>query len=72
MAQYNNVYVRPDLTYKQRQEGQKLREELKRRQLRGETDLVIRRGQLIKIIKQQESISDHTTEEAEPFLTIQQ
>ena len=68
-TQYEDVYIRPDLTYKQRKEGQKLREELKLRTQRGESNLIIRRGQLIKVLETQEGTSSQslTEKDSAPF-----
>ena len=41
-VKWNNVYIAPDRTPKERAEHRKLREELKRRQEEGENDIVIR------------------------------
>ena len=47
-SKWNSVYIAPDRTPKERVEHKKLREELKRRQVEGENDIVIRRGKIIK------------------------
>ena len=44
-SEFKNVYVNPDLTLRQRQEGKRLREELKRRRELGE-DVVLRHGSI--------------------------
>ena len=51
--QLNNIYISPDLTRKQRQEGYALRQELRERRAKGETDLVIRRGKVVKATEQE-------------------
>ena len=43
---WSNVYISPDLTWKEREEGRRLREELKRRTSAGEANLIIRRGRI--------------------------
>ena len=45
--EWGNIYISPDLTPKERDIGKKLRLELKARRDNGETNLVIRRGQII-------------------------
>ena len=44
---WHDIYITPDLTWKEREEGRRLREELRRRTSAGETNLVIRRGRII-------------------------
>ena len=44
------VFVNPDLTYKEREESWKLRQELKRRRENGE-ELIIRRGAIVTAVK---------------------
>ena len=44
---YSNIYLTPDLTQKEREEGRKLREELSRRRKAGETNLIIRGGKIV-------------------------
>ena len=46
---YSNIYISPDLTWKEREEGKKLRAELARRREAGETNLVIRRGKITQL-----------------------
>ena len=47
----SKVFITPDLTLQEREENRKLRDELKARRDKGETDLVIRNG---KIVQKQE------------------
>ena len=47
----STVFVNPDLTYKEREESWKLRQELKRRRENGE-ELIIRRGAIVTAVKQ--------------------
>ena len=49
-AEYSNIYITPDLTWREREEGRKLREELARRREAGEENLVIRRGKIIRLM----------------------
>ena len=44
---YNNVYISPDLTPKEREINRQLHTELKRRKQAGETNLMIKRGKII-------------------------
>ena len=43
---YGNVYIRPDMTYQQRQRDSELRDEVKRRRKKGEKNLKIVRGKV--------------------------
>ena len=45
----NNIAIRKDLTVRQREMNKKLTEELKRRRYRGETDIKIKNGKIVKI-----------------------
>ena len=45
----NNIAIRKDLTVRQREMNKKLTEELKRRRNRGETDIKIKNGKIVKI-----------------------
>ena len=45
---YKEVYLKPDLTYEQRQQDATLREELKKRKENGEKNLLIVRGKIVK------------------------
>lgn len=65
--QYSEVYIRPDLTYRQRKEEQKLREEMKFRILKGEKNLKIRNGQLVQIIEIPQGAQGGSGSEEEPF-----
>lgn len=58
---YSNVYITPDLTWKEREEGRKLREELKRRTNAGE-DLTIRRGRIVKRARNEHHPESATSE----------
>ena len=48
--QFSNMYINPDLSYKERQALKELRQELVRRKTAGEKDIFIRRGQIVKRI----------------------
>lgn len=45
---FKKVYVNPDLSQKQRQAQWELRQELARRKEQGETDIIIRKGHIVK------------------------
>ena len=45
---YGNIYITPDLTKAEREQGRKTREELNRRRNAGEKDLVIWRGKIVR------------------------
>ena len=47
-SKYKNIYINPDLTPEQRKEDAKIRNELFERRSRGEKDLVIAKGRIIK------------------------
>ena len=47
--QWKRVFVTPDLTWQEREQGRKLRMDLKQRMENGETNLVIRRGKIVKL-----------------------
>ena len=46
--EYGNIFITPDLTKSEREQGKRMREELDRRREAGEKDLVIWRGKIIK------------------------
>ena len=43
-----NIFITPDLTWKEREEGRRLREELRKRLSEGEQNLIIRRGRIVR------------------------
>ena len=45
--EFKDVFINPDLTRKQQEEGKRLREELRRRRLAGE-QVIIRRGKVVQ------------------------
>ena len=45
--EWSDVFITPDLTWKEREEGRRLREELRRRKRAGEDNLIIRRGRIV-------------------------
>ncbi len=47
-SRWKRVYITPDLTFKEREESRKLRQELFARRDQGEQDIVIRRGKIVK------------------------
>ena len=48
--QFSNMYISPDLSYKERQALKELIQELVRRKTAGEKDIFIHRGQIVKRI----------------------
>ena len=48
-AEFSNIYITPDLTWREREEGRRLREELARRRDSGEANLAIRRGKIVQL-----------------------
>ena len=52
---YGNIFISPDLTKSEREQGKKTRDELSRRRNAGEKDLVIWRGKIIKKTVQHEA-----------------
>jgi hypothetical protein len=46
ILQFKNVFLTPDETKMQRQQGYELRKELRGRREKGETDLVIKHGKI--------------------------
>ena len=44
---YNSIYINPDLTPREREQGRKLREELTARREKGEKNLSIRKGRIV-------------------------
>ena len=49
LTTWKRIYVTPDLSKKEREEGKKLREELVRRRQDGEENIMIKRGRIMKI-----------------------
>ena len=45
--EWNNIYITPDLTFKERQQNRKLRSELNTRRENGENNLIIRNGRIV-------------------------
>ena len=56
---YDNIYISPDLTKLEREQGKRMREELSRRRMAGEPDLVIWRGKIIKKTRQEGTETRH-------------
>ena len=48
-TRWQNIYINPDLTKQEREEGKKLRAELKSRREAGETNLTIRHGKVVQL-----------------------
>ena len=44
----HNIYINPDMTKQEREEGKKLRNELAERRAKGERNLIIRRGKIVR------------------------
>ena len=49
LTSWKRIYVTPDLTKKERDEGKRLREELSNRRQAGEENLAIGRGKIVKL-----------------------
>ena len=49
LTSWKHIYVTPDLTKKEWDEGKQLREELSNRRQAGEENLAIRRGKIVKL-----------------------
>ncbi|KAJ8020007.1 hypothetical protein HOLleu_41827 [Holothuria leucospilota] len=64
-VQYRDVYIRPDLTYRQRKEERKLREEMKARVLKGEKNLRIKNGQLVQVVEIPQELQEERLGEEE-------
>ena len=54
-----NIYINPDLTKQEREEGKRLRSELAERRANGERNLVIRRGKIVKL----QQVTDESREQ---------
>ena len=48
-TKWNNIYITPDLTWKEREKGRQLRNELVRRKEAGEENIWIRQGRIVPI-----------------------
>ena len=59
-TKWSNIYINPDLTKEEREEGRKLRAELKSRRQAGERNLTIRRGRVVSLPPRS---SEHPTDE---------
>ena len=64
--QWKGVYISPDLTPSEREEGKKLRDELKARRARGE-QVIIRRG---RIVPTETDAVDHRPAQPNPKPTV--
>ncbi|KAJ8047729.1 hypothetical protein HOLleu_06798 [Holothuria leucospilota] len=64
-VQYRDVYIRPDLTYRQRKEERKLRKEMKARVLKGEKNLRIKNGQLVQVVEIPQELQEERLGEEE-------
>ena len=50
-SRWNNIFITPDLTRKEREEGKKLRDELAVRRQAGENNLTIRKGKIVVAVQ---------------------
>lgn len=55
---WKNIFISPDLSPLARQQGRDLRNELKTRKEDGETDLIIRKGKIIKTTEEDDAFED--------------
>ena len=62
---HQNIYITPDLSLKERQDNKLLREELLRRERNGESELIMRRGQIVSKTPPVNSSMDATQAEAD-------
>ena len=46
---YNSVFISPDLTFQEREENRRLRNDLKARRDNGEENIIIRNGKIVKV-----------------------
>ena len=68
-AEWENVYVKPDMTLAERNANRLLRQELKDRRNRGEKHLVIRRNKIVSLNKSQSvpmDVSSHASRSEVP------
>ena len=65
---YSNVYINPDMTQKEREQGKKLRDELVARRKAGELNITIRRGKIIHT--DHGSVKTHGSHSVEPQISI--
>lgn len=68
IPELSNIYITPDLTWKEREDGKKLREELARRRDSGESNLIIRRGKIVQLTTPQDATSSlsHAQQDSAP------
>ena len=57
LTSWKRIYVTPDLSKKEREEGRRLREELAARRQQGEENIMIRRGRIVKVPEGQEVVT---------------
>ena len=50
-SRWNKIYITPDLTRKEREEGKRLRDELAVRRQAGEINLMIRKGKIVSAVQ---------------------
>ena len=61
--EYGNIFITPDQTKMEREQGKKTRDELARRRNAGENDLVIWRGKIVKKTGEQRAATKFSQEE---------
>ena len=62
----SNIYINPDLTKPEREEGKRLRSELAERRNKGEHNLVIRNGRIVQRQQTRDGRPERTVEPGEP------
>ena len=65
-SKWNEVFIFPDLTPKERQTNKKLREELRNRKQVGEKNLIIRRGKIVVDTRRSDSNQPRTASDQSP------
>ena len=68
---YQNVYISPDLTPKERETNKLLRHELRTRKEAGETNLVIRHGKIISVQRSNRLTSNSTSSDKNTYTSAQ-
>ena len=58
-TKWNNVYITPDLTWKEREKRRQLRDELARRKEAGEEHIWIRHGKIVQIPEEKRQLPNH-------------
>ena len=60
-TEWRNLYINPDLTPAEREANRQLRQELARRRAAGEENIVIRRGNIVKVRQEENRQSTRQT-----------